>query len=65
MYNIPDKEIVYNRLLNENSIRETFLNNMIEQRSNYLIAQAGIVSDYIYLQTSDAVNPDYDKYRYQ
>jgi tyrosine-protein kinase Etk/Wzc len=53
LYNIPDKELVYNRILNENEIRETFLNNMISKRSNYLIAQAGIVSDYIYLQKAN------------
>lgn len=50
LYSIPENEIKYNRIANENSIKEGFLNNMLNSKANYLIAKAGILSDYIYLQ---------------
>ncbi len=53
LYNNPEKESLYSRILNENNLKESFLNNLLEVKSNYLIAKAGIVSDYIYLQKAD------------
>ena len=57
LYNNPDKELLYSRILNENSIRKAFLDDLIQRKSDYLIAKAGIFSDYIYLQK--ATNPKF------
>lgn len=47
---IPDLENKFSRLDKMADIRNDFVLNLYSQKSNYLIASAGIVSDYVVLQ---------------
>jgi len=47
---IPGLQSKYERLAKMAQIRNDFINNLFEQKSNYLIAGAGIVSDYVILE---------------
>jgi tyrosine-protein kinase Etk/Wzc len=51
LYELPDKETAFSRLKRENSIRESFYNNLLDNRNRYLISKAGILTDYFFLQT--------------
>ncbi|NNC95605.1 MAG: polysaccharide biosynthesis tyrosine autokinase [Chitinophagales bacterium] len=55
---LPDKESKFSQLMQESKMQEDFYLNLIEKRSQYEIAKAGIVSDYIVLQEATAaINP--------
>ena len=47
---IPGLQSKYERLAKMAAIRTDFVNNLFAQKSNYLIAGAGIVSDYVILE---------------
>jgi len=47
---MPSLQSKYDRLAKMAAIRNDFVNNLFDQKSNYLIAGAGIVSDYVVLE---------------
>ena len=48
----PALQTKYERLTNMGNIRNDFVNGLVSQKSNYLIAGAGIVSDYTILESA-------------
>jgi tyrosine-protein kinase Etk/Wzc len=48
---LPDLQSKYARLEKMAAMRNDFVNNLFSQKSNYLIAGAGVVSDYVILES--------------
>jgi tyrosine-protein kinase Etk/Wzc len=53
LYDLPDKETAFSVLKRENNMRETFYNNLLDNRNRYLISKAGILTDYFFLQETN------------
>jgi tyrosine-protein kinase Etk/Wzc len=56
LYDLPKLEADLNRLKKLKDAKESFFLNLVDQRSNYLIANAGVVSDYVVLQRAAESN---------
>jgi tyrosine-protein kinase Etk/Wzc len=56
IYGLPQVESDFNRLNKIKDSKDKFYLNLIEQRANYMIANAGVVSDYVILQ--NAITPN-------
>jgi hypothetical protein len=52
IYGLPQVESDFNRLNKIKDSKDKFYLNLIEQRANYMIANAGVVSDYVILQNA-------------
>lgn len=59
---LPEKEAEYTRLERKYKIKENYYLTLLEEQAKFAIARAGIVGDYITLQTAEvsdkAVSPD-------
>jgi hypothetical protein len=52
IYGLPQVESDFNRLNKIKDSKDKFYLNLIDQRANYMIANAGVVSDYVILQNA-------------
>jgi tyrosine-protein kinase Etk/Wzc len=56
IYGLPQVESDFNRLNKIKDSKDKFYLNLIDQRANYMIANAGVVSDYVILQNATTPN---------